>query len=88
VETFRIKQKVSWKWANGTVEGEILEVFKERVEKTIKGAKIIRKGTPENPAYLVRSDKGNLALKLHSELSETSTKFAGSSLVNSLLGKD
>jgi len=35
----------------------------------IKGKLIKRNGTKENPAVLVRSLAGNLALKLHHELS-------------------
>lgn len=86
MKSFRIKQKVSWKWANGTVEGTVVRIFRERVERKIKGSLIVRNGSKDNPAYLVRSEKGNFALKLHSELkSSSSTKVSGSSLVRSLL---
>ncbi len=86
MKVFRIKQKVSWKWVGGTVEGVVVRIFRERVERKIKGSLIVRNGSKENPAYLVRSVKGNFALKLHSELSlATSSKLAGSSLVRSLL---
>ncbi len=86
MKAYRIKQKVSWKWVGGTVEGQVVRIFRERVERKIKGSIIVRKGSKENPAYLVKSDKGNFALKLHSELSlAASSKLSSSSLVRSLL---
>ena len=85
VRAFRLKQNVSWKWAGGTVEGVVVKIFRERVERKIKGAKIVRNGSKENPAYLVRSNKGNFALKLHSELSGAPSRVGKSSLVRSLL---
>lgn len=42
--------------------------------KTIKGKKIVRNGSPENPAVLVLSDAGNEALKLMSELTRSIKK--------------
>lgn len=86
MKAFRIGQKVSWKWLNGRVEGKVVEVFYARVEKLIKTKKIVRIGTKERPAYLVKSTKGNLALKLHTELESGSKTLPGSSLANSLLG--
>lgn len=86
MKSFKVGQKVSWKWAGGVVDGKVTEVFFERIERTIKGKKIVRNGSKEKPAYVVESDKGNLALKLHSELSEASkSKVSKSSLVRSLL---
>ena len=86
MRTYRVKQKVSWKWANGTVEGQVIKIFRERVERKIKGALIVRNGTKENPAYLVKSERGNFALKLHTELKPASASFTKSSLVRGLLG--
>ncbi len=65
---FRKNQKVEWKWAGGTVEGKVEAVYHERITRTIKGKKITRIGSAEKPAYLVRSEAGNLALKLQTEL--------------------
>jgi hypothetical protein len=62
------KSKVYWKWAGGTVHGTIEEIFMGPIEKEIKGKKIKRNGSVEKPAYLVKSEAGNLALKLHTEL--------------------
>jgi hypothetical protein len=63
---------VKWKWAHGTVFGKIEEVYRGPVEREIKGKWIKRIGSVERPAYLVRSQAGNIALKLHTELAELS----------------
>lgn len=67
---------VQWKWYGGLIEGVVEELFTERVVRELKGSKIVRNGTPENPAHLVRSDAGNLALKLGSELAPRAKVFA------------
>lgn len=70
---FKKNAKVTWKWLGKTIAGTIEEVFLDSVTKTIKGKKITRHGSKEKPAYLVKSDAGNLALKLQTEL-QTSSK--------------
>mgnify|MGYP001267777677 FL=1 len=65
---YTVGDKVIWKWFKGEVHGEVMEVYKVSITKKIKGKNITRNGTPERPAYLVKSEAGNLALKLHSEL--------------------
>ena len=67
---FRKGSKVQWNWAGGIVEGVVEEIFKETIIKTIKGKKIKRHGSPEKPAYLVKSVSGNIALKLQTEISK------------------
>lgn len=69
MKNFRKGSKVEWKWAGGTVTGTVEEIYKESVTKVIKGSKIVRHGSAEKPAYLVKSAAGNIALKLHTELS-------------------
>lgn len=59
---------VEWRWYSYLIEGRVEEVFFERTIRKIKGTEITRNGSEQNPAYLVRSDAGNLALKLGSEL--------------------
>lgn len=71
MKAFRKGTLVQWKWAGGKVSGKVEEVFKMSITKTIKGSKITRHGSDEKPAYLVRSEAGNIALKLHTELMET-----------------
>lgn len=68
MKNFSKGTKVSWKWFGGTVDGVVEDVFQGPVEREIKGSKIKRNGSVEKPAYLVRSEAGNIALKLHTEL--------------------
>ena len=65
---YKVGSKIKWKWAGSIIEGKVEEVFMGPIEKEIKGKKIKRNGSVEKPAYLVRSEAGNLALKLHTEL--------------------
>ena len=60
--------KVMWKWLGKSISGVVEEVYFDSVTKTIKGKKITRHGTKDKPAYLVKSEAGNLALKLETEL--------------------
>ena len=68
MKPYKINSKVQWKWLGGVIEGQVVEVHFESVEKIIKGKKIKRNGSKEKPAYLVQSKAGNFALKLHTEL--------------------
>lgn len=65
---YKVNEKVVWKWAGGAVKGIVEEVHFAPIEKTIKGSKIKRNGSVEKPAYVVKSEAGNIALKLHTEL--------------------
>ena len=65
---FKQSAKVQWKWLGRAIQGVVEEIYFAKVTQTIKGKKITRNGSPEKPAYLVKSDAGNLALKLESEL--------------------
>lgn len=60
--------RVKWKWGAHWAEGAVREVFTERVERTIKGARIVRIGHADNPAYLIVQDNDAEVLKKHSEL--------------------
>lgn len=71
---FRKGSKIEWAWAGNSISGVVEEVFHDSVTKTIKGKKITRHGSKEKPAYLVRSEAGNTALKLETELKAASAK--------------
>ena len=60
--------KVEWNWASGTASGKVAERFERRVQRTIKGSKIVRNGTKDDPAYLIEQSDGDDVLKLGSEL--------------------
>jgi len=64
--------KVEWDWGNGTGEGKIVESFEREVERTLKGSKVKRNGSEDDPAYLIRQDDGDEVLKLHSEIRKAS----------------
>jgi hypothetical protein len=66
--TYRSGQKVSWNWGSGTAEGKVAERFDRRVQRTIKGTKVVKNGTPDNPAYLIEQENGGKVLKRGSEL--------------------
>lgn len=67
--SFRVGQKVSWQWSGSKAEGKVAERFERKVQRTLKGSKIVRKGSKDDPAYLVEQEDGAKALKLGSELS-------------------
>ncbi len=66
---FKAGSPVEWKWLGRPIQGTVEEVFLEPVVRTIKGKRIKRNGSLETPAYLVKSQANNLALKLETELS-------------------
>jgi hypothetical protein len=65
---FKKNEKVQWKYLGRSVMGTVEDIFLESVTKTIKGKNITRNGSKEKPAYLVKSEAGNIALKLETEL--------------------
>lgn len=65
---FRKGAKVKWKWGAHQAEGKVAESFTDDVERTIKGEKIKRKASKEEPAYLIEQEGGDKVLKSHSEL--------------------
>jgi hypothetical protein len=70
-EPFSKGENVFWKWMGRKIHGVVEEIYTGPIEKEIKGKFIKRNGSMEKPAYLVRSEAGNLALKLHTELTLT-----------------
>ncbi len=67
--SFAKGDRVTWHWGTGTGEGIVHERFERRVQRTIKGSRIVRNGTAGNPAYLVEGKDGARVLKRGSELS-------------------
>ena len=66
---FRKGQAVHWAWGGNRAEGKVAERFDRRVQRTIKGTKVTKVGTPDNPAYLIEQEDGGKVLKRGSELS-------------------
>lgn len=66
--SFRSGQAVKWNWASGSAKGEVKEKFERRVQRTIKGTKVVKNGSADNPAYLIEQEGGGKVLKRGSEL--------------------
>lgn len=75
---FKKSSKVQWKWLGRPINGTVEEVYKASITKEIKGKKITRHGSEDKPAYLVKSEAGNLALKLETELTSANVKTTSS----------
>lgn len=69
-ERIREGSKVSWSWGDGTAEGKVAEIHRQRVERTIEGSDIVRNGSDDDPAYLIEQEDGGRVLKLRSELND------------------
>lgn len=66
---YRKGANVCWHWGSGTARGKISERFDRRVQRSLKGTKVVKNGTSANPAYLIEQDDGAKVLKRGSELS-------------------
>ena len=66
--------KVSWKWGKSTAEGEIVNEHTTPVSKTIKGTKVKRNASKEEPAFEIKQPDGGKVLKSASELKKSSKK--------------
>ena len=66
--SFQTNQYVKWSWGNGSAEGQIEERFEREVTRTLKGNEVTRKGSEDDPAYLIKQEDGDKVLKLGSEL--------------------
>lgn len=71
--SIRKGSKVTWKWGSSTAEGTVAEVHREKVTRTIKGEKITRDGSKDDPAYVIEQEDGGKVLKLKSEVKATSS---------------
>lgn len=69
--SFRKGAHVSWKWGEGTAHGKVTERFERRVQRTIKGSRVVRNGTAADPAYLIEQEDGGKVLKLGSEIASS-----------------
>jgi hypothetical protein len=67
-KAYQTNTKVQWNWGDGTAEGYVREVFREKITKNIKGSQVTRNGSADDPAYLIEQADGGKVLKLHSEV--------------------
>jgi Hypervirulence associated proteins TUDOR domain len=68
--SIRTGTTVTWRWRAGTAEGRVTAIHPRPVVRTIKGARIKRLGSPEDPAYEIEQDDGTKVLKLRSEVAQ------------------
>lgn len=61
-------EKVEWKWGKSKAEGTIVKEYDKPVTKTIKGAKVKRNASKDEPAYEIKQEKGNKVIKSESEI--------------------
>lgn len=59
---------VHWNWGKSEAEGKIVAEHDKPVEKEIKGSKIKRNASADEPAYEIKQEKGNKVVKSESEL--------------------
>ncbi len=59
---------VKWRWGDAEAKGKVRQKFTSRVSRTIKGKKVIRKASEEEPAYLIVQEDGGRVLKSASEI--------------------
>lgn len=71
--SIRKGSKVTWKWGSSTAEGKVAEIHREKVTRQIKGEKITRDGSKDDPAYLIEQEDGGKVLKLKSEVKAKSS---------------
>jgi len=60
--------KVSWKWGRSTAEGTVSAVHKDKVTRKIKGTKVTRNASKDEPAYEISQEGGGKVLKSDSEV--------------------
>jgi hypothetical protein len=70
----KVGDKVTWRWGSGTAEGEVKERFDRRVQRTLKGTRVVKNGTPDRPEVLIEQEDGTKVLKHASELQQGSRR--------------
>ena len=64
--------KVEWNWGTSKAEGKIEKEYDKPVTKTIKGGKVKRNASKDEPAYEIKQENGSKVLKSGSELKKGS----------------
>jgi hypothetical protein len=59
---------VTWKWGKSEAEGKITKEYEGPITKTIKGTKVKRNATKDEPAFDITQENGAKVLKSESEL--------------------
>lgn len=67
-EQIRKGTTVRWRWGSGSATGKVTGVHHEHLERTIKGERITRNGSDDDPALEIEQEYGDRVLKLRSEV--------------------
>ncbi|MBQ4820556.1 DUF2945 domain-containing protein [Aquimarina sp. MMG016] len=60
--------KVKWSWGQGTATGKVIDTYKNKVTKTIKGSEVTRNGEEGDKALYIEQDDGDKVLKNENEV--------------------
>lgn len=69
-----IGSEVAWLWIGSPTTGVVTEIIPARHEIITQGKRIVRNGSVNDPALVIRHAKGSLVLKLQHEVQELSDK--------------
>jgi hypothetical protein len=72
-KTIQAGDHVAWQWGQGLAQGTVDEVHFEPTSITTKDTTVSRNGSEDDPAVVVRSNKGVKVLKLLHEVQRTDT---------------
>ena len=70
----KVGSEVGWLWLGSPATGVVIEMYPSRQEIVSKGKRIVRNGTKEDPALVIKHTKGALVLKRLHEVQELSKK--------------
>nr|WP_294941499.1 DUF2945 domain-containing protein [uncultured Mucilaginibacter sp.] len=59
---------VHWQWGAAEAEGKVEQKHTSTITKTIKGTKVKRKASADEPAFEIKQADGSKVLKSESEL--------------------
>ena len=68
----KVGTEVGWVWRNGIATGVVQEIYPNKHKIISKGKQIVRNGTINDPALVIRHQKGSLVIKLSHEVQELS----------------
>lgn len=74
----QVGSEVGWLWADSLATGVVLELYPHRHQIITKGKRIVRNGTAQDPALVIRHTKGALVLKLAHEVQNLASANAES----------
>nr|AGU12004.1 hypothetical protein [uncultured organism] len=66
--TIELGATVEWTWMGRPVKGTVKRIFLKPVTKVLREHTYTRNGSPEKPAYLIKSEAGSEVLKSVTEI--------------------